>query len=78
MKVKFTDGPDANEKMKDCCPGSPFVIFSNIEGVEIDFVNPEPHNGLFSQKLTILEGDDYNKIKQRLVKEISAIKSIKF
>ncbi|CAH0561246.1 unnamed protein product [Brassicogethes aeneus] len=75
VEVKFTDHPEADEKMKDCCPGAPFVLFSKKPGVQVQCINPEPLNGLFSHKLTIIDGDDVTKIKQRLVREITAIKS---
>ncbi|XP_050299958.1 leucine--tRNA ligase, cytoplasmic [Anthonomus grandis grandis] len=32
--IKFTDDPEATDKMKECCPGSPFVVFS-IKPVEL-------------------------------------------
>lgn len=73
--VKYTDEEGATEKMKDCCPGVPFVLFSTKPGVRVEFVNPIPHNGLFSQYFTISDGDVVGKISARLAKDIKGIKS---
>ncbi|EFA02651.1 Leucine--tRNA ligase, cytoplasmic-like Protein [Tribolium castaneum] len=73
--VKFTDDEAADEKMKECCPGSPFVQFSSKPGVKVEFVNPVPNSGFFSQVLVISEGDTYAKIVQKLAREIKGIKS---
>lgn len=73
--IKFTDDKGATEKMKECCPGTPFVLFSTKPGVKVDFVNPIPHSGLFSKYITISNGDSYSKIIQRLTKDIKIIKS---
>ncbi|XP_045480159.1 leucine--tRNA ligase, cytoplasmic isoform X1 [Harmonia axyridis] len=72
--VKFTDDPSATDKMKECCPGSPFVVFSSKPGVKIEFVNPIPSSGLFSLKLPILDGDSLNDVTQRLSKTVKKIK----
>lgn len=73
--VRFTDDPDAPEKVKECCPGAPFVIFSVKEGVKIEFVNPIPQNGLFSKIITISDGDSYAQVAQRIAKDTKLIKS---
>jgi leucyl-tRNA synthetase len=63
IDVQFTDA--APEKIKeDCCPGQPFITF----------VNPVPHNGLFTEFLKIMEGDDTGKLAGRLAKSCRAIK----
>ncbi|KAJ8976697.1 hypothetical protein NQ317_005914 [Molorchus minor] len=72
--IKYTDDKDATEKMKECCPGAPFVLFSKKSGVNIEFVNPISQNGLFSKRITISDGDDYAKVVQRLVKDEKIIK----
>ncbi|KAJ8930116.1 hypothetical protein NQ314_017127 [Rhamnusium bicolor] len=51
--IKYTDDEQATEKMKECCPGAPFVLFSTKPGIKIEFVNPLPHNGLFSTTIII-------------------------
>ncbi|XP_018574667.1 leucine--tRNA ligase, cytoplasmic, partial [Anoplophora glabripennis] len=73
--IRFTDDKEANEKMKECCPGAPFVLFSRKPGVKVDFTNPVPHNGLFSKYITISDGDSYLKVVQRLTKDIKIVKS---
>lgn len=73
--IKFTDDKEASEKMKECCPGTPFVLFSTKPGVKVDFTNPILHNGLFSKFVTISDGDSYMKVIQRLAKDIKIIKS---
>ncbi|KAL3267329.1 hypothetical protein HHI36_011460 [Cryptolaemus montrouzieri] len=74
--VKFTDDPGASEKMKECCPGSPFVQFSNKPGVKVEFVNPVPSTGLFSLNLSIQDGDTLEDVIQRLAKSIKKIQDI--
>lgn len=73
--IKYTDEEGATDKMKDCCPGVPFVIFSTKPGVKVEFINPIPHNGLFSQYFTISDGDSVGKISARLAKDVKGIKS---
>lgn len=75
VMVKFTDDADAPEKVKECCPGTPFVMFSVKEGVKIEFVNPIPQSGLFSKIITISDGDTYVQIAQRIAKDTKLIKS---
>lgn len=73
--VKYTDEPDASEKMKECCPGSPFVLFSNKPGVKLELVNPIPSTGLFSKYIVVSDGDTYRKIAEKLAKHFKQIKS---
>ncbi|XP_072383569.1 leucine--tRNA ligase, cytoplasmic [Diabrotica undecimpunctata] len=72
--IKYTDDPEASEKMKECCPGSPFVLFSAKPGIKLEFINPVPQNGLFSKVLTVSDGDTYEKVVQRLAKDSKAMK----
>uniref|UniRef100_A0A6P7HDN4 leucine--tRNA ligase n=1 Tax=Diabrotica virgifera virgifera TaxID=50390 RepID=A0A6P7HDN4_DIAVI len=72
--IKYTDDPEATEKMKECCPGSPFVLFSAKPGIKLEFINPVPQNGLFSKVLTVSDGDTYEKVVQRLAKDSKAMK----
>lgn len=73
--VKYTDDEGAEEKMKECCPGSPFVQFSSKPGVKVQFNNPVPMSGLFTQHLIVSDGDSYGKIVQKLCIDIKSIKS---
>lgn len=75
VTVKFTDDADASEKMKECCPGSPFVLFSTKPGVKLELVNPVPGTGLFSRYLVISDGDTHRKIVDKLCKHFKQIKS---
>ncbi|KAK9875815.1 hypothetical protein WA026_009601 [Henosepilachna vigintioctopunctata] len=68
--VKFTDDPTATEKMKECCPGSPFVVFSKRSGVTVEFVNPIPSKGLFSTHLNVSNGDTLESLIQKLSKNL--------
>ncbi|KAF7287224.1 hypothetical protein GWI33_002043 [Rhynchophorus ferrugineus] len=72
--IKYTDEPEATEKMKECCPGSPFVVFSNKPGVKLEFVNPIPGSGLFSKYIVINNGDTYRKVVEKLAKHFRQIK----
>ncbi|CAG9832359.1 unnamed protein product [Diabrotica balteata] len=72
--IKYTDDPEATDKMKECCPGSPFVLFSAKPGIKLEFINPVPQNGLFSKVLTVSDGDTYEKVVQRLAKDSKAMK----
>lgn len=74
--VRFTDEDGASEKMKECCPGVPFVLFSTKPGVKIEFVNPVPLNGLFSRSYLISDGDTYAKVVSRLAKDNKTIKGM--
>lgn len=73
--VKFTDDESAQEKMKECCPGAPFVQFLSKPSVRVTFVNPTPHSGLFSKYIAIRDNDTYGKVVQKLVKDIKSVKS---
>lgn len=73
--VRSTDEDGASEKMKECCPGAPFVQFSTKPGVQVEFVNPVPHNGLFSRIYSISDGDTHAKVVTQLAKDNKAIKS---
>lgn len=70
--VRFTDDVTADDKMKECCPGSPFVQFINKPGVEVEFINPTPFSGLFSQRVLISEGETVDVVIKKLVKCIKS------
>ncbi|KAJ8911845.1 hypothetical protein NQ315_003323 [Exocentrus adspersus] len=72
--IKFTDDENASEKMKECCPGSPFVVFLTKPGVKVNFINPVPYNGLFSKYVVISNGETYSTVVQSLCKDIKNIK----
>ncbi|KAG5881265.1 hypothetical protein JTB14_003736 [Gonioctena quinquepunctata] len=73
--VKFTDDPGASEKMKECCPGMPFILFSTMPGIKLEFLNPVPQNGLLSKNITICDGDSHSRVVQKICKDFKLIKS---
>ncbi|XP_060530694.1 leucine--tRNA ligase, cytoplasmic [Cylas formicarius] len=74
LVVRYTDEDGASEKMKECCPGAPFVVFSTKSGVRVEFVNPIPGSGLFSKYIVVSDDDTYDKIVQKLVRDVKHIK----
>lgn len=75
IEVKYTDDPEAPEKTReDCAPGQPHVSFSVETGVEATFINPSPHNGLFTVSATLADGDTIERVKAKITKEVKAIK----
>lgn len=76
--VKYTDDEGATEKMKECCPGSPFVLFSSKPGVQIEFINPIPMSGLLSINLLVYDGETLEEIGKRLIKNLGNIKGESF
>jgi leucyl-tRNA synthetase len=73
--VRYTDDEAAEEKMKECCPGAPFVQFATKPGVKVEFLNPVPNSGLFSQTVVVNDGDTYERVVQKLTKDVK-IKSV--
>lgn len=68
---------EGEDKAKeDCCPGQPFVTFSTSPGLKIEFMNPTPMSGLFTQEVLVTDGDTVDKVKLRFLKESKAIKGM--
>ena len=75
LKVLYSDDPTADEKIReDCVPGAPHVSFYYQAGVDVDFINPQPHSGLFETKLPVMPGDTPLKLAIRIVKHHRQIK----
>lgn len=73
LEIQYTDS--APEKIReDCCPGQPFITFRTEPSVSVDAINPEPQNGLFTEKLKIMEGDTASRLAVRLAKTCRSIK----
>ncbi|XP_050416526.2 leucine--tRNA ligase, cytoplasmic [Patella vulgata] len=74
IEIKFSDL--AEDKVKEeCCPGKPFMTFTEQASVKVRFVNPQPYSGLFELLVPIYEGDETCKIANRIAKlERSKIK----
>jgi leucyl-tRNA synthetase len=75
--VRYTDDEAAEEKMKECCPGAPFVQFATKPGVKVEFLNPVPNSGLFSQTVVVSDGDTYERVVQKLTKDVKIKSEIK-
>ncbi|KRT82169.1 tRNA synthetase, partial [Oryctes borbonicus] len=75
--VRTTDEEGATEKIKECCPGQPHIVFDTIPGVNLTFTNPTPHSGLFQQTVKILDGDSYDNVVRKLAKTSRNIKDTK-
>ncbi len=69
VDVKFST--EAGEKtQEECRPGAPFVLYrhglSTLPNVKVNFINNQPHSGLFSIKLPIMDGDSVSSVARRL------------
>ncbi|XP_068628221.1 leucine--tRNA ligase, cytoplasmic [Battus philenor] len=77
IEVNYTDSPQAPEKTReDCAPGAPHVTFSAEPGVDVSFINPTPLNGLFTVRVSLVDGDTLEKVKAKIAKEVKLIKDI--
>ncbi|KAK4887053.1 hypothetical protein RN001_003324 [Aquatica leii] len=76
LHICYTDEEGAPEKTVDCCPGQPHIHFSTKFGVNVDFINPIPHSGLFSHTIKISDGDSFLRVVERLIKECKNLKDI--
>jgi leucyl-tRNA synthetase len=75
LKMLYSDDPTADEKIReDCVPGAPHVSFYYQAGVDMAFINPQPHSGLFEAKLPVMPGDTPLKLAIRIVKHHRQIK----
>ncbi|KAB0798864.1 hypothetical protein PPYR_06746 [Photinus pyralis] len=74
MEIRSTDEEGAPERTVDCCPGQPQIHYAVKSGVTVEFINPIPHSGLFSQSIKISNGDTFPKVVSRLVKECRNLK----
>lgn len=72
--MRTTDEENVNEKIKECCPGQPHIIFDTIPGVDLLFTNPTPHSGLFQQIVKICDGDSYENVLKKLARTSRNIK----
>ena len=67
MDVKFSS--EASEKMQEeCRPGAPYVTFRKDPSVSINLINNQPHSGVFSVNLPIMEDDTVSKLAKRLAR----------
>lgn len=74
--MKPSDSEDAPENVREeCCPGVPYMTFGNKPGVSLTFVNPTPHNSLFTHVLPVHDKDTTEKVVARITKLDKNIKS---
>lgn len=70
--LQSTEGTD--KIREECAPGKPFIVFSTEKGVELGFVNPQVGTGLFEIRMEVLEGDDQEKLRRRIVRNNRGLK----
>lgn len=84
LEVRFTDDPTAEQKMKEeVRPGVPFIIYTTKPSIKVNFENPVPRSGHFTQSLNVSQGDTIKDLKEKLakavnLKEIAAIQIWRF
>lgn len=84
LEIHFTDEPTATEKMKeDVRPGIPFVVYTTKPCIKVNFENPIPRSGMFTQFLNVSDGDTVKGLKEKLakalgLKEVNAIQIWRF
>jgi len=64
----FQPSTELGERGDDCRPGQPIIVFRTAESVKLSVTNNQPHSGLFSVQLPILEGDTLSSIAHRLAR----------
>ncbi len=58
-----------NEKMQEeCRPGAPYIQFRREPTVALRLVNNQPHSGLFSTEVDVLDGDNGEKVAKRVTR----------
>ncbi len=73
--IKPADCDEAPENVREeCCPGVPYMTFGTKPGVNINFVNPTSHNGLFTHNVPIHDKDTAEKVALRIIKMDKVIK----
>ncbi|KAG5674705.1 hypothetical protein PVAND_004657 [Polypedilum vanderplanki] len=69
IEIRFTDDPSATENTRESVqPGSPFISYIVKPSVRVNFENPIPRSGLFTQQINVGEGDTLNTLKEKLAK----------
>lgn len=84
LEVRFTDDPAAEQKMREeVRPGVPFIVYTTKPSIKVNFENPVPRSGHFTQSLNVSQGDTVKDLKEKLakavnLKEIAAIQIWRF
>ncbi|KAK3919230.1 Leucine--tRNA ligase, cytoplasmic [Frankliniella fusca] len=73
--IKSADCDEAPENVREeCCPGVPYMTFGTKPGVELTFINPNSHNGLFTHIISVHDKDTAEKVAVRIIKMDKNIK----
>ncbi|XP_045492233.1 leucine--tRNA ligase, cytoplasmic isoform X1 [Colias croceus] len=77
IEVKHTDSTDVPEKTREeCAPGAAHVSFSRIPAIRLTAISPAAKSGLFTAHVDIMQGDNVEKVKAKLAKEVKAVKDL--
>merc|ERR1712136_68619 len=66
-----------DKTQKECRPGAPFIVFRVDPSIDLNFINDQPHTGLFKTTCPILENDTFKSISQRLARNERNVKDPK-
>lgn len=72
LEVKSTDDPSVNEKTREeVRPGCPFISYIVRPSIKVQFNNPIPRSGLFTQyDIQVADGDTTTMLREKLAKTI--------
>lgn len=72
LAVRFTDDATADQKMKEeVRPGVPFIVYTTKPSIKVNFENPVPRSGQFTQCLNVSQGDTVKDLKEKLAKAVN-------
>lgn len=72
--MKFTDEPNAAEKMKEeCCPGQPYISFFEKDGIMINFIYPEPMKAFYAKTIKVCSGDTVTTVRSMIAKDYQSL-----
>lgn len=77
--MKHSDSTEATEKIReDCCPGTPYIVFTVHPSVSVTLINPQPQSGHFTHILNVRDGDNITQLAAQLTRVDRLIKGKKF
>ncbi|KAK7079178.1 hypothetical protein SK128_001482 [Halocaridina rubra] len=74
VETKWTEDCESERTQEEVVPGEPFLTFSNAPNVELTFMNPQPHTGLFTYQLPVYDNDTVDTVLARLRRQERAVK----